>query len=90
MSFSRIVFRPILRGLSKMETSPMKMSAQNFSASTSVSSAAKVPSGVWSLGRLNHVAVATPDLQKSVSLYRDILGAKVRQDFILFHSLLLL
>ena len=32
----------------------------------------------WTLGRLNHVAVATNDLPKSVSLYRDIMGAKVR------------
>jgi len=44
----------------------------------SLSAAPSVPSAVWSLGRLNHVAVATPDLQKSVSLYRDVLGAKVR------------
>lgn len=31
----------------------------------------------WRLGRLNHVAVATPDLPASVSLYRDVLGASV-------------
>lgn len=36
-----------------------------------------VPKSLWSLGRLNHVAIATPDLDKSVALYRDILGAKV-------------
>jgi methylmalonyl-CoA/ethylmalonyl-CoA epimerase len=27
------------------------------------------------LGRLNHVGVATPSIEKSVALYRDILGA---------------
>ena len=29
------------------------------------------------IGRLNHVAIATPDLEKSSALYRDSLGAKV-------------
>ena len=32
---------------------------------------------VWKLGRLNHVAVATPDLAKTSAFYRDVLGAKV-------------
>ncbi len=29
------------------------------------------------IGRLNHVAIAVKDLEKSISLYRDTLGAKV-------------
>jgi methylmalonyl-CoA/ethylmalonyl-CoA epimerase len=29
------------------------------------------------IGRLNHVAIATPDLEKLAKLYRDSLGAKV-------------
>jgi len=29
------------------------------------------------LGRLNHVAIAPPDLKQATSLYRDVLGAKV-------------
>ena len=29
------------------------------------------------IGRLNHVAIATSDLEKAVSVYRDMLGAKV-------------
>jgi methylmalonyl-CoA/ethylmalonyl-CoA epimerase len=29
------------------------------------------------IGRLNHVAIATGDLEKAVSVYRDMLGAKV-------------
>ena len=29
------------------------------------------------IGRLNHVAVAVPDLDKATAVYRDILGAKV-------------
>ncbi len=31
----------------------------------------------WQLGRLNHVAIAVPDLQKATALYRDVLGAEV-------------
>jgi len=29
------------------------------------------------LGRLNHVAIATPDLKKASAVYRDVLGAQV-------------
>ena len=29
------------------------------------------------IGRLNHVAIATSDLEKSAAVYRDLLGAKV-------------
>ena len=38
----------------------------------------KVPENLWKLGKLNHVAIATPDLPKSVSLYKDVMGASVR------------
>jgi methylmalonyl-CoA/ethylmalonyl-CoA epimerase len=31
------------------------------------------------IGRLNHVAIATPDLEKASRLYRDSLGAKVSE-----------
>ena len=54
-----------LRTLSSFVTSKARMSSQ-------------VPSSLWKLGRLNHVAIATPDLPKSVSLYRDVMGASVR------------
>jgi methylmalonyl-CoA/ethylmalonyl-CoA epimerase len=34
------------------------------------------------LGRLNHVGVATPSIEKSVALYRDVLGAtKIGEPF---------
>ncbi|KAG7473415.1 hypothetical protein MATL_G00095670 [Megalops atlanticus] len=36
-----------------------------------------VPGSVWKLGRLNHVAIAVPDLEKATALYRDVLGAQV-------------
>jgi len=29
------------------------------------------------IGKLNHVAIATPDLEKATAIYRDVLGAKV-------------
>lgn len=32
---------------------------------------------LWKLGRLNHVAIAVPNLEKATSLYRDVLGAQV-------------
>ena len=35
--------------------------------------------GVWALGKLNHVAVATPDLTAASKFYREVLGAKVSQ-----------
>ncbi|KAJ8029849.1 Methylmalonyl-CoA epimerase, mitochondrial [Holothuria leucospilota] len=33
----------------------------------------------WNLGRLNHVAIAVPDIEKAASMYRDVLGAKVSE-----------
>ncbi|XP_067105421.1 methylmalonyl-CoA epimerase, mitochondrial [Osmerus mordax] len=36
-----------------------------------------VPGSVWKLGRLNHVAIAVPDMEKATALYRDVLGARV-------------
>ena len=38
-----------------------------------------MPKHLWQLGKLNHVAIAVPDLRKSMSLYRDVLGAKVSE-----------
>lgn len=29
------------------------------------------------IGKLNHVAIAVPDLEKATAIYRDVLGAKV-------------
>ncbi|KAG0330478.1 hypothetical protein BGZ99_003049 [Dissophora globulifera] len=33
-------------------------------------------SPLWSLGRLNHVAIAVPDIDQTTAFYRDLLGAK--------------
>ena len=46
---------------------------RNFS-----SSSGSIPQGVWNLGRLNHIAIATPDLPNSIALYRDVFRASVR------------
>ncbi|XP_054417938.1 methylmalonyl-CoA epimerase, mitochondrial [Pteronotus mesoamericanus] len=37
----------------------------------------RVAGAVWSLGRLNHVAIAVPDLEKARAFYQDVLGAQV-------------
>ncbi|XP_019858427.1 PREDICTED: methylmalonyl-CoA epimerase, mitochondrial-like [Amphimedon queenslandica] len=37
----------------------------------------------WSVGKINHVAIAVPDLEKATSLYRDILGANVSKSTLL-------
>ncbi|XP_039196076.1 methylmalonyl-CoA epimerase, mitochondrial isoform X2 [Crotalus tigris] len=36
-----------------------------------------VPQALWRLGKLNHVAIAVPDLEKATALYRDVLQARV-------------
>ena len=52
--------------------------------SRSLSAAASPPAGVWSLGKLNHVAIAVPDLAAATSLYRDMLGATVSPPQVLY------
>uniref|UniRef100_A0A8C8DPH1 Methylmalonyl-CoA epimerase, mitochondrial n=1 Tax=Oryzias sinensis TaxID=183150 RepID=A0A8C8DPH1_9TELE len=36
-----------------------------------------VPRAVWKLGKLNHIAIAVPDMERATALYRDVLGATV-------------
>ncbi|XP_013887054.1 methylmalonyl-CoA epimerase, mitochondrial isoform X2 [Austrofundulus limnaeus] len=45
--------------------------------STTASPSRGVPASLWKLGKLNHVAIAVPDMEKATALYRDVLGAKV-------------
>uniref|UniRef100_G1QFH5 Methylmalonyl-CoA epimerase, mitochondrial n=1 Tax=Myotis lucifugus TaxID=59463 RepID=G1QFH5_MYOLU len=47
--------------------------------STPQSSRPVAGAAVWALGRLNHVAVAVPDLEKARAFYRDVLGARVSE-----------
>ncbi|XP_076980124.1 methylmalonyl-CoA epimerase, mitochondrial [Tamandua tetradactyla] len=49
---------------------------RTFSASQS---SYKVADPVWNLGRLNHVAIAVPDLEKAMAFYKNILGAQVSE-----------
>jgi methylmalonyl-CoA/ethylmalonyl-CoA epimerase len=34
------------------------------------------------VGKLNHVAIAVPDLEQATSLYRDVMGAKVSEPLV--------
>lgn len=43
------------------------------------SSSTDTPSKLWQLGRLNHIAIAVPDLDKAAQLYRDVFGAVVSE-----------
>ena len=38
---------------------------------------------VWELGKLNHVAIAVPDLEAACKMYRDVLGAQVSEPQVL-------
>ncbi|XP_034383588.1 methylmalonyl-CoA epimerase, mitochondrial [Cyclopterus lumpus] len=38
-----------------------------------------LPGSLWKLGRLNHIAIAVPDMEKATALYRDVLGATVSE-----------
>ncbi|KAJ8303892.1 hypothetical protein KUTeg_017475 [Tegillarca granosa] len=33
----------------------------------------------WKIGKINHIAMACPDIEKASALYRDVLGAKVSE-----------
>ncbi|XP_010598466.1 methylmalonyl-CoA epimerase, mitochondrial [Loxodonta africana] len=39
----------------------------------------EVADSVWKLGRLNHVAIAVPDLAKASAFYKNVLGAQVSE-----------
>ncbi|XP_060115884.1 methylmalonyl-CoA epimerase, mitochondrial [Heteronotia binoei] len=47
--------------------------------SVSHPSTQKSPGRLWKLGRLNHIAVAVPDLEKAKFLYKEVLGASVSE-----------
>ena len=49
------------------------------SALHTTSPACKVPGRLWELGRLNHVAIAVPDIDQATAMYRDVLGADVSE-----------
>ncbi|XP_037545307.1 methylmalonyl-CoA epimerase, mitochondrial [Nematolebias whitei] len=45
--------------------------------STTASLHQSVPRSLWKLGKLNHIAIAVPDMDKATALYRDVLCATV-------------
>eukprot|EP00911_Craspedida_sp_UC1_P002177 UC1_evm1s1668 len=53
--------------------------ATAFSTATTTTTAGTegIPSKLWQLGRLNHVAIAVPELDSATALYRDVLGGDV-------------
>lgn len=57
---------PLLFRHSKYEVRRIHLSASQLKSSK-----------VWNLGKINHIALVTPDLNKSTALYRDVLGGKV-------------
>ncbi|ODM99225.1 Methylmalonyl-CoA epimerase, mitochondrial [Orchesella cincta] len=57
-----------------------RITTTSYKMSSSASSSLKsdpVTAAALKLGRLNHVAIATPNLQQATMMYRDILGAIV-------------
>ncbi|XP_033616882.1 methylmalonyl-CoA epimerase, mitochondrial [Fukomys damarensis] len=65
--------RPPRLGLfSRLHTTPSTVRA--FSTSPSRH---QMAGPVWNLGRLNHVAIAVPDLEKAIAFYKNVLGAQV-------------
>ena len=44
---------------------------------------------MWALGKLNHVAIAVPDLQAATAMYRDMLGADVSGEQVIFKCVLI-
>ncbi|TRZ18882.1 hypothetical protein HGM15179_008212 [Zosterops borbonicus] len=65
-----VLWRGVAGLLSRLQTSALS-SSKSFSQN--------IPSCLWKLGRLNHVAIAVPDLEKAQSLYKDVLGAQVSE-----------
>ncbi|POI19726.1 hypothetical protein CIB84_016529 [Bambusicola thoracicus] len=57
----------------------LQTSAPKLRTLLSSNSSQSIPSCLWKLGRLNHVAIAVPDLDKAQSLYKDVLGAQVSE-----------
>ncbi|KAI9193386.1 Glyoxalase/Bleomycin resistance protein/Dihydroxybiphenyl dioxygenase [Polychytrium aggregatum] len=56
----------------RIGTSAVRVAMQTTAARTFVSN--PVSSKLWSLGALNHVAIAVPDIDKATTFYRDVMG----------------
>lgn len=71
MFLSRFVTRNTLSRAAR------QIQPRNIYTSQKYLCSSKIPESLWKLGRLNHIAIATNDLEKSTSLYRDVMGAEV-------------
>ncbi|XP_014030949.1 methylmalonyl-CoA epimerase, mitochondrial isoform X1 [Salmo salar] len=69
------VLKVVLTGLSKCVRHTCSPMLRTISTSTLLCQG--IPGSVWKLGRLNHIAIAVPDMEKATALYRDVLGAQV-------------
>eukprot|EP00003_Mantamonas_plastica_P005608 TRINITY_DN1452_c0_g1_i5.p3 TRINITY_DN1452_c0_g1~~TRINITY_DN1452_c0_g1_i5.p3 ORF type:complete len:190 (+),score=67.99 TRINITY_DN1452_c0_g1_i5:1527-2096(+) len=83
--FSRILTKRVSNSSSTSTGLGLACLSNSSTNSTSVSSVRPMSTDVSSIvdavgiGRLNHVAIAVPDLESSMSLYRDVLGAQVSE-----------
>ena len=78
------VIPPFLQGLSIVGIQqllgycrPFTLTTPKFHGEGEPDSLQQTPIKDWKLGKLNHVAIAVPDLNKATTLYRDTLGAEV-------------
>uniref|UniRef100_A0A8C8RP87 Methylmalonyl-CoA epimerase, mitochondrial n=1 Tax=Pelusios castaneus TaxID=367368 RepID=A0A8C8RP87_9SAUR len=61
--------------LTRSQTSASTMRTLSMSQSLTQNT----PRPSWKLGRLNHIAIAVPDLEKAQSFYKNVLGAQVSE-----------
>lgn len=69
MAFISQPFLRQIRNLARITGSPCKAFHTNQ----------KLTAAKWNIGKINHVAMATPDIDKAASMFRDVLGAKVSE-----------
>ncbi|KXN73967.1 methylmalonyl CoA epimerase [Conidiobolus coronatus NRRL 28638] len=73
----------LLRSIQSTASKQLKLRPLTSNFSTSLSSKfvvpSEVPQNVFKLGRLNHVAIAVPNLEKATEFYKSVLGAEVSE-----------
>ncbi|XP_048583468.1 methylmalonyl-CoA epimerase, mitochondrial [Nematostella vectensis] len=76
--FARIIRSPISSRFNLFRL-PLK-DLRSISCSSALSCHHKESNDkLWQIGRLNHVAIAVPDLEKATHLYKTVFGAKVSE-----------
>ncbi|KAJ3089772.1 hypothetical protein HK102_005535 [Quaeritorhiza haematococci] len=74
--FARSTSRLLQRSAQTLNTTALRPATLSAIRPYSV---AGVSPDVWALGALNHVAIVTPDLDKSANFYKDVLRAKISE-----------